>query len=61
MAIYELSLARRVLQLQLQVEVGVGVVSSFVAVLLVVCGKPVSLKWRSVLKLQRSTKSGLCG
>lgn len=59
MAIYELSLARRVLQLQ--VEVGVGVVSSFVAVLLVVCGKPVSLKWRSVLKLQRSTKSGLCG
>lgn len=59
MAIYELSLARRVLQLQLQVED--GVVSSFVAVLLVVCGKPVSLKWRSVLKLQRSTKSGLCG
>lgn len=59
MAIYELSLARRVLQLQAEVED--GVVSSFVAVLLVVCGKPVSLKWRSVLKLQRSTKSGLCG
>lgn len=59
MAIYELSLARRVLQLQVEVED--GVVSSFVAVLLVVCGKPVSLKWRSVLKLQRSTKSGLCG
>lgn len=57
MAIYELSLARRVLQLQVED----GVVSSFVAVLLVVCGKPVSLKWRSVLKLQRSTKSGLCG